>query len=34
MFDRLSEGRWWDVGLQLVEGCTKPADTGAQMTRL
>lgn len=23
MFDHLSEGRWWDVGLQLVEGCTK-----------
>jgi protein gp37 len=23
MFDHLNEGRWWDVGLQLVEGCTK-----------
>lgn len=23
MFDRISEGRWWDIGLQLVEGCTK-----------
>ncbi len=23
MPDRLSEGRWWDIGLQLVEGCTK-----------
>lgn len=23
MFDYLPEGRWWDVGLQLVEGCTK-----------
>lgn len=23
MFDHLSKGRWWDVGLQLVEGCTK-----------
>lgn len=22
MFNHLSEGRWWDVGLQLVEGCT------------
>jgi protein gp37 len=22
MFDRLPEGRWWDRGLQLVEGCT------------
>jgi protein gp37 len=23
MFDHLDKGRWWDVGLQLVEGCTK-----------
>jgi protein gp37 len=23
MFDRLHQGLWWDVGLQLVEGCTK-----------
>lgn len=23
MFDRKNEGRWWDFGWQLVEGCTK-----------
>ena len=23
MFDRINEGRWWDFGWQLVEGCTK-----------
>ena len=23
MFDYLSDGRWWDRGLQLMEGCTK-----------
>ncbi len=23
MFDRVDEGRWWDFGWQLVEGCTK-----------
>jgi len=22
MFDRISEGRWWDIGLDLVTGCT------------
>lgn len=23
MFDHIKQGKWWDVGLQLVEGCTK-----------
>jgi protein gp37 len=23
MFDRISDGLWWDIGLNLVEGCTK-----------
>lgn len=23
MFDNLPSGKWWDIGLQLVEGCTK-----------
>lgn len=23
MFDYLDAGRWWDIGLNLVEGCTK-----------
>lgn len=23
MFDRASEGRWWDFGWQLIEGCTR-----------
>ena len=23
MFDKKDQGRWWDYGWQLIEGCTK-----------
>jgi protein gp37 len=23
MFDVIDQGRWWDIGIQLIEGCTK-----------
>lgn len=26
MFNRITEGRWWDYGWQLVEGCTKVSE--------
>ena len=29
MFDRINEGRWWDFGFQLVEGCTPVSEACA-----